>query len=505
MTAATPRTVEQYLDALRAALKGADPALVQDALYDAEEHLRAELAQHPGEAEGDVLARIVTSYGAPDEVADAYRANEATIQKALRTPPPRPRTHRARPLLRRLRRPARLPVACCTCCSRWSPGIVYFTFAAIGPVAVGRPRDPDHRRAVLPAVHRRGARDRAGRGPHRRDAARHAHAAAPAVSRTARRRSCRRIGDMLKDPRTWGTLLYLAADAAARRLLFHVRGGRHLVLARDDPSRRSSCCSTMPASCRSTAIVECAAPGAAAAGLDPRDAAAHASRCTSREESVTCMANWRRRCSSQHAPRLNPAAPRRACAARARPARRRLRPRRRSRAAPPGDRRAGTVGRDRGAASALNAAAGTLHPGRRRLPARRDCRARSTPRSTGAPTPRIAAAACARRATACACSTRARRPAIGPLLVVFGIAPLKPGESARNVPVNLTLVREGTGQFFATQGDDKCAFDSVTPDARRRATQASTVSRAAATARSRRARWAATARCCCRASTWWPS
>ena len=41
MTAVTPRTVEQYLDALRQALKGADPALAQDALYDAEEHLRA--------------------------------------------------------------------------------------------------------------------------------------------------------------------------------------------------------------------------------------------------------------------------------------------------------------------------------------------------------------------------------------------------------------------------------------------------------------------------------
>jgi len=89
MTAATPRTVEQYLDALRAALHGADPALVQDALFDAEEHLRAELAQHPADVEGDVLARIVSSYGAPDEVADAYRANEATIQKALKTPVPR--------------------------------------------------------------------------------------------------------------------------------------------------------------------------------------------------------------------------------------------------------------------------------------------------------------------------------------------------------------------------------------------------------------------------------
>ena len=92
MTAATPSTVEQYLDALRSALKGADRALVQDALYDAEEHLRAELAQQPGRGRGHVLASIVASYGAPEEVADAYRSNETTIQKALRTPPPRPRT-----------------------------------------------------------------------------------------------------------------------------------------------------------------------------------------------------------------------------------------------------------------------------------------------------------------------------------------------------------------------------------------------------------------------------
>ena len=53
-------------------------------------------------------------------------------------------------------------------------------------------------------------------------------------------------------------------------------------------------------------------------------------------------------------------------------------------------------------------------------------------------------------------------PDTGPLLLVFGLSPLRPGESARNVPVNLTVVREGSGQFFATQGDDKCAFDSVT-------------------------------------------
>jgi hypothetical protein len=49
----------------------------------------------------------------------------------------------------------------------------------------------------------------------------------------------------------------------------------------------------------------------------------------------------------------------------------------------------------------------------------------------------------------------------GTLLIVLGAGPLGAGENARNVPVNLTVVREGSGRFFATQGDDKCAFDEV--------------------------------------------
>jgi hypothetical protein len=52
-------------------------------------------------------------------------------------------------------------------------------------------------------------------------------------------------------------------------------------------------------------------------------------------------------------------------------------------------------------------------------------------------------------------------PEAGSLLVVLGLAGLQPGQSARNVPVNLTIVREGTGQFFATQGGEKCALDTV--------------------------------------------
>jgi hypothetical protein len=51
------------------------------------------------------------------------------------------------------------------------------------------------------------------------------------------------------------------------------------------------------------------------------------------------------------------------------------------------------------------------------------------------------------------------------LLIVIGAGPLEPGESRRQVPANLTVIREGSGEFFATQGDDKCALDDVTQHA----------------------------------------
>ena len=86
-----PRTIAEYLDELRTALRGADPALIQDALYDAEDHLRSELAENPGKSEAEVLAKIATTYGAPDEVAGIYVDKEVQVQQALRSPPPPPR------------------------------------------------------------------------------------------------------------------------------------------------------------------------------------------------------------------------------------------------------------------------------------------------------------------------------------------------------------------------------------------------------------------------------
>lgn len=88
MSAHAPRSIDEYLKQLRAALEGQDPALIQDALYDAEEYLRAEVAAHPGKSEADVLELIASTYGAPEEVAAAYRDTEAKVRAALKTPMP---------------------------------------------------------------------------------------------------------------------------------------------------------------------------------------------------------------------------------------------------------------------------------------------------------------------------------------------------------------------------------------------------------------------------------
>jgi uncharacterized membrane protein len=209
MTAASPRTVEQYLDALRTALKGADPALVQDALYDAEEHLRAELAAHAGDAEGDVLTRIVQSYGAPDEVADAYRTNEATIQKALRTPTPRPRSTALGRFFGIYADP-RAYLSLLYLLLALVTGIAYFSFATAGLslsfglailiigvpfflLFIGAAR-------VIALAEGRIVETLLGTRMPRRPA--YPDRDTPFL---------RRVVEMLKDPRTWGTLLYLLA------------------------------------------------------------------------------------------------------------------------------------------------------------------------------------------------------------------------------------------------------------------------------------------------------
>lgn len=47
------------------------------------------------------------------------------------------------------------------------------------------------------------------------------------------------------------------------------------------------------------------------------------------------------------------------------------------------------------------------------------------------------------------------------LVLLFGVAGLREGQSAQALPVNVTVIREGKGEFYSTQGDNKCMLDDV--------------------------------------------
>lgn len=86
----SPVTIESYLQRLREVLRGSDPALVQDVLSDAEDHLRAESEGLRQEDRQVALAEIISRYGSPREIADAYREFEHARPAALPTPQPKP-------------------------------------------------------------------------------------------------------------------------------------------------------------------------------------------------------------------------------------------------------------------------------------------------------------------------------------------------------------------------------------------------------------------------------
>ena len=209
MSANAPRSIDEYLRQLRNALAGEDTALIQDALYDAEEYLRAEVAAHPQRSEADVLELIASTYGAPDEVAAAYRDTEAKVKAALKPPAPPTGAHTSG--VRRffgVFMDVRAYTSLFYMLVTLATGIVYFTFVVTGlalsagfailvigipfflafigiarVIALGEGR-------VLEAT----TGERMPRRP--------VHPGPPAGW-------LRRIGDMLKDVRTWTTLLYL--------------------------------------------------------------------------------------------------------------------------------------------------------------------------------------------------------------------------------------------------------------------------------------------------------
>jgi uncharacterized membrane protein len=70
------KSIDDYLDQLKAELIGSDAATVQDALADAEEHLRTALTnlkqEQPEASEEESLKQIIDLYGSPSETASAY-------------------------------------------------------------------------------------------------------------------------------------------------------------------------------------------------------------------------------------------------------------------------------------------------------------------------------------------------------------------------------------------------------------------------------------------------
>lgn len=47
------------------------------------------------------------------------------------------------------------------------------------------------------------------------------------------------------------------------------------------------------------------------------------------------------------------------------------------------------------------------------------------------------------------------------MVILFGITGLAEGQSGKALPVNVTVIVEGSGKFFGTQGDNKCTVDEV--------------------------------------------
>jgi hypothetical protein len=83
-------SVDAYLNALKSELADSDPAIVQDALADADEHLRSALdnarENNPGITEADALPAIIEEYGSLEEVAAAYREIEIYFDPVLASP-----------------------------------------------------------------------------------------------------------------------------------------------------------------------------------------------------------------------------------------------------------------------------------------------------------------------------------------------------------------------------------------------------------------------------------
>ncbi|MFH1277366.1 MAG: sensor domain-containing protein [Candidatus Eisenbacteria bacterium] len=79
--------IRAYLESLRRELAGSDPATIQDALADAEDHLRADMerarASGTNRTDEELLAEATERFGTPVEVAAAYREIEKRVAPGI--------------------------------------------------------------------------------------------------------------------------------------------------------------------------------------------------------------------------------------------------------------------------------------------------------------------------------------------------------------------------------------------------------------------------------------
>ncbi len=79
--------IKEYLERLKSALSGSDPATVQDALSDAEEHLWIALELARGETpdieEDEVIRSAIEEFGPAEEIASAYTEFEAMARPRI--------------------------------------------------------------------------------------------------------------------------------------------------------------------------------------------------------------------------------------------------------------------------------------------------------------------------------------------------------------------------------------------------------------------------------------
>ena len=190
---------------------GADPALVQDAVYDAEDYLRNAVAE--GDGSPEAVEAAIEAYGTPEEIATAYResrdhrrgrAAQAGVVGASQQAWDARRSGGSSASSWTRRPRARSS----TCCSRSRPASstsrivvtgLSLTFG-LAILIIGHP--------VRAAVPGSGSRDLAGRGPHGRGAARRAHAEKAAdAGRAGQPVDAHQV--WLADYRTWTTMLYM--------------------------------------------------------------------------------------------------------------------------------------------------------------------------------------------------------------------------------------------------------------------------------------------------------